>query len=97
MALSQCAALMGDVPHQWARSGPGPLGRKRLQGGTEAATSRDAVPRSRCHTVIVVHTIPPYLASLKIILQKRKSGEVWILFRFYCRKYLRDIQMKMEE
>lgn len=36
MALSQCAALMEDVPHRCARSGLGPLGRERLQGGTEA-------------------------------------------------------------
>lgn len=36
MALSQCAALMEDVPHRRARSGLGPLGRERLQGGTEA-------------------------------------------------------------
>lgn len=57
MALSQCAALMGDVPRQRARSGLGPLGRKRLQGGTEAATSRDTPPHSHCHTVSVVHTL----------------------------------------
>lgn len=54
MALSQCTALMGDVPRQRARSGPGPLGRKRLQGGTEAATSRDTAS----HTGSVVHTRP---------------------------------------
>lgn len=44
MALSQCAALMEDVPHRRARSGLGPLGRDRLQGGTEAPGSRDAAP-----------------------------------------------------
>lgn len=42
MALSQCAALMEDVPHRRARSGLGPLGRDRLQGGAEAPGSRDA-------------------------------------------------------
>lgn len=57
MALSQCAALMGDVPRQRARSGLGPLGRKRLQGGTEAATSGDTLPHTHCHTVSVVHTL----------------------------------------
>lgn len=46
MALSQCAALMGDVPHWQARSGLGPLGRKGLQGGTEAATSGETRPHS---------------------------------------------------
>lgn len=46
MALSQCSALIGDVPRQRARSGLGPLGRKRLQGGTEAATSRDTLPHA---------------------------------------------------
>lgn len=40
MALSLCAALMEDVPHRLARSGLGPLGRKRLRGGTEPSTSR---------------------------------------------------------
>lgn len=40
MALSQCAALMEDVPHRRTRSGLGPLGRKRLLGGTKAPTSR---------------------------------------------------------
>lgn len=49
MALSQCAALMEDVPHECARSGLGPLGRKRLQGGTKAPTSRGAAPGARRH------------------------------------------------
>lgn len=49
MALSQCAALMEDVPHRRARSGPGPLGRKRLQGGTESPTSGDAAPGAHTH------------------------------------------------
>lgn len=49
MALSQCAALMEDVPHWRARSGLGPLGRDRLQGGTEAPGSRDAAPGAHRH------------------------------------------------
>lgn len=49
MALSQCAALMEDVPHRRARSGLGPLGRDRLQGGTEAPGSRDAAPGAHRH------------------------------------------------
>lgn len=49
MALSQCAALMEDVPHRHARSGLGPLGRDRLQGGAEAPGSRDAVPGAHRH------------------------------------------------
>lgn len=57
MALSQCTALMGDVPRQRARSALGPLGRKRLQGGTEAATSRDTLPHTHQHTVSVVQTL----------------------------------------
>lgn len=53
MALSQCAALMEDVPHRCARSGLGPLGRKRLQGGTKPPTSRGQRMR-RTDTVAIV-------------------------------------------
>lgn len=63
MALSQCAALMGDVPHQRARSGLGPLGRKRLQGGTEAATSRDALPHTHTATLLVVCINPTHFTK----------------------------------
>lgn len=50
MALSQCAALMGDVPHWRARSGPGPLGRQRLQGGTEGGCHLHTPLRSQLVT-----------------------------------------------
>lgn len=49
MALSQCAALMEDVPHRRARSGLGPLGRDRLQGGSEAPGPKDAAPGAHRH------------------------------------------------
>lgn len=72
MALSQCAALMGDVPHRRARSGLGPLGRKRLQGGTEAEPPpRDKLPRSHSLTVSVVYTLIPSFDQFTI-----NSGKV---------------------
>lgn len=52
MALSQCVALMGDVPRQRARSSPGPLGRKRLQGGIKQPPLG-----IHCHTASVIYAI----------------------------------------
>lgn len=87
MALSQCAALMGDVPSQRARSGPGPLGRKRLQGGT-----KQPPPGIHC----LSHTLPhsqhhirnrSHALSLQISLEKVQTEHCGclsdhVIFRF---------------
>lgn len=69
MALSQCAALMEDVPHRRARSGLGPLGRKRLQGGTKAPTSRGA------QTLLALCSITSGASAPRIAMKKRTEDD----------------------
>lgn len=67
MALSQCTALMGDVPPPAGKVRPGgPPGRKkRLQGATKADTSGETLPHTHCcSTATHVHTASFYTDTL---------------------------------
>lgn len=94
MALSQSAALMGDVPHRRARSGLGPLGRKRLQGGTEAEPPPGIDCLTPAPTQSVLYIRFPSFAQSANNAGKRMNEDMSVQILLYCCKNLKIFRKK---